>query len=173
MKRENALVQEYVKLIASAQIPFEGGTYTLSQLTPFKKSADDAQRLAAWKAEGAWYKERQADLDRIYDELTHVRDAMGRKLGYENYLPLGYDRMGRLSYGREDVERFREAVRAYVVPLADKVYRAQAERLGVEYPLSFADEALSFRSGNPVPRGTAEDVLEAGRTFYRALSPET
>ena len=173
MKRENALAQEYVKLIASAQIPFEGGTYTLSQLTPFKKSADDAQRLAAWKAEGAWYKEHQADFDRIYDELTHVRDAMGRKLGYENYLPLGYDRMGRLSYGREDVERFREAVRTYVVPLADKVYRAQAERLGVEYPLSFADEALSFRSGNPAPRGGADDVLEAGRTFYRALSPET
>lgn len=173
MKRENALAQEYVKLIASAQIPFEGGTYTLSQLTPFKKSADDAQRLAAWKAEGAWYKEHQADFDRIYDELTHVRDAMGKKLGYENYLPLGYDRMGRLSYGREDVERFREAVRTYVVPLADKVYRAQAERLGVEYPLSFADEALSFRSGNPAPRGTADDVLEAGRTFYRALSPET
>ena len=173
MKRENALAQEYVKLIASAQIPFEGGTYTLSQLTPFKKSADDAQRLAAWKAEGAWYKEHQADFDRIYDELTHVRDAMGKKLGYKNYLPLGYDRMGRLSYGREDVERFREAVRTYVVPLADKVYRAQAERLGVEYPLSFADEALSFRSGNPAPRGTADDVLEAGRTFYRALSPET
>ncbi len=173
MKRENALAQEYVKLIASAQIPFEGGTYTLSQLTPFKKSADDAQRLAAWKAEGTWYKEHQADFDRIYDELTHVRDAMGKKLGYKNYLPLGYDRMGRLSYGREDVERFREAVRTYVVPLADKVYRAQAERLGVEYPLSFADEALSFRSGNPTPRGTADDVLEAGRTFYRALSPET
>ncbi|WP_204793434.1 M3 family oligoendopeptidase [Olsenella profusa] len=173
MKRENALTQEYVKLLASAQIPFEGGTYTLSQLTPFKRSADDATRLAAWKAEGAWYKEQQPQLDRIYDDLVHVRDAMGRKLGHENYIPLGYDRMGRLSYGREDVERFREAVVAHVVPLADKIYRAQAERLSVEYPLSFADETLSFRSGNPTPRGTAEDVLEAGRTFYRALSPET
>ena len=62
---------------------------------------------------------------------------------------------------------------AHVVPLADKIYRAQAERLGVEYPLSFADETLTFRSGNPTPRGEANDVLEAGRTFYRALSPET
>lgn len=173
MKRENALTQEYVKLIASAQIPFEGGTYTLSQLTPFKRSADDAERLAAWKAEGTWYKEHQADLDRIYDELVHVRDAMGRKLGHEDFIPLGYDRMGRLSYDRADVERFREAVVSYVVPLADKVFRAQAERLGVEYPLSFADETLTFRSGNPEPRGDADVVLEAGRTFYRALSPET
>ena len=173
MKRENALAQEYVKLIASAQIPFEGGTYTLSQLTPYKRSADDAERLAAWKAEGAWYKEHQADLDRIYDELVRVRDAMGRKLGHDDFIALGYDRMGRLSYDRADVERFREAGVAHVVPLADRIFRAQAERLGVEYPLSFADETLTFRSGNPVPRGTADDVLEAGRTFYRALSPET
>lgn len=173
MKRENALTQEYVKLLASAQIPFEGGTYTLSQLTPFKRSADDAERLAAWKAEGLWYKEHQTQLDRIYDDLVRVRDAMGKKLGHKDFIPLGYDRMGRLSYDRADVERFREAVVAHVVPLADKIYRAQAERLGVEYPLSFADETLTFRSGNPMPRGDANDVLEAGRTFYRALSPET
>lgn len=173
MKRENALTQEYVKLLASAQIPFEGGTYTLSQLTPFKRSANDAERLAAWKAEGLWYKEHQTQLDRIYDDLVRVRDAMGRKLGHKDFIPLGYDRMGRLSYDRADVERFREAVVAHVVPLADKIYRAQAERLGVEYPLSFADETLTFRSGNPTPRGEANDVLEAGRTFYRALSPET
>lgn len=173
MKRENALVQEYDKLIASAQIDFDGATRTLSQMTPYKKSADDAVRLAAWKAEGAWYKQVQPQLDRIYDDLVHVRDAMGKKLGYDNYLPLGYDRMGRLSYDKADVERFREAVRTYVVPLADRVFRAQAERLGVEYPLTYADEALSFRSGNPTPQGTADDILEAGRTFYHELSPET
>ena len=173
MKRENLLVQDYDKLIASAQIEFEGNTYTLSQLTPYKKSADDATRLAAWKAEGAWYKKQQPELDRLYDELVHVRHTMGTKLGYQNFLPLGYDRMGRLSYTKEDVERFREAVRTYVVPLADRVYRAQAERLGVEYPLSFADEALTFRSGNPTPQGTPEDILNAGSTFYHELSPET
>lgn len=52
MQKENELTTEYGKLIASAQIPFEGGVYTLSQLTPFKTDADDARRLAAWKAEG-------------------------------------------------------------------------------------------------------------------------
>ena len=29
------------------------------------------------------------------------------------------------------------------------------------------------RSGNPVPAGTADDILEAGRRFYDSLSPET
>ena len=52
MAQENDLSTQYGKLIASAQIPFEGGVYTLSQLSPFKNDPDDARRLAAWKAEG-------------------------------------------------------------------------------------------------------------------------
>ena len=71
LQRENDLTQEYEKLLASAQIPFEGGVYTLSQMTPFKTDADDARRLAAWKAEGQWYKDNQDKLDALYDELVH------------------------------------------------------------------------------------------------------
>ena len=82
---ENDLTCEYEKLIASAQIPFEDGIYTLSQLTPFKNDLDDGRRLSAWKAEGNWYKEQQSKLDDIYDKLVHLRDKMGRTLGYENY----------------------------------------------------------------------------------------
>lgn len=173
LKHENELSTEYQKLIASAQIEFEGETYTLSQLTPMKTCADDARRLAAWKAEGVWYKGNQPELDRLYDELVAVRTKMGRALGHDDFIALGYDRMGRLSYGREDVERFRTAVRAYVVPLANKVFYAQSKRTGRPYPLSFADEALTFRGGNPRPKGTAEDILDAGSAFYHELSPET
>ena len=173
LQQENKLVTEHGKLIASAQIPFEGGTYTLSQLTPFKNDANDERRLAAWKAEGTWYKEHQADLDRIYDEMVHLRDAMGKKLGHDGYIPLGYDRMQRNCYGKEDIEHFREAVVKYVVPLCDDIYRAQAERLGFEYPLSFSDAQLMFRSGNPKPQGTPDDILAQGKRFYDELSPET
>lgn len=173
MQRENDLTQEYEKLLASAQIPFEGKTYTLSQLTPFKQDSDDARRLAAWKAEGQWYKEHQPAMDSLYDELVRLRDGMGKKLGYEGYTTLGYYRMGRNCYTKDDVERFRSAVVKYVVPVADKIYRAQAQRMGKEYPLSYADAALEFRSGNPKPQGTADDILAAGKSFYDALSPET
>ena len=173
LQKENDLVQEYQKLIASAQIPFEGGIYTISQLAPFKNDADDARRLAAWKADGSWYKEHQAQLDEIYDKLTHLRDTMGKKLGYDGFTQLGYYRMGRNCYTKDDVEKFREAVRKYLVPVADSIYREQAKRLGKEYPMSFADNALMFRSGNPKPCGTPEEILQAGKKFYDELSPET
>ncbi|MBR4795035.1 MAG: M3 family oligoendopeptidase, partial [Lachnospiraceae bacterium] len=173
MQKENELVSEYGDLIASAQIPFRGGTYTLSQLTPFMTDADDTTRLEAWKAEGQWYKEHQSDLDRIYDELVKVRDTMGKKLGYKDYTQLGYYRMQRNCYTKEDVEKFRAAVQKYLVPVADSIMREQAKRLGVSYPITFSDAALEFRSGNPCPNGTADDILMQAKKFYDELSPET
>ncbi len=173
LQRENALCTEYSKLLASAQIPFEGAIYTIAQIGPFKLDPDDNRRLAAWKAEAGFYKDNQQRLDEIYDELTHLRDAMGKKLGYDGYTELGYYRMTRNCYTKEDVEKFRAAVRKYLVPVAEKIYRRQAERLGKKYPMNFADNALDFRSGNPKPSGTSEDILAHGRKFYHELSEET
>lgn len=173
LQKENELATAYEKLLASAQIPFEGKTYTLSQFSLFKNDADDDRRLAAWKAEGQWYKDNQAHLDDLYDQLVHVRDEMGKKLGFGGFMQLGYYRMQRNCYTKEDVEKFRSAVVKYLVPVADQIYRAQAERLGKEYPMSFADNALEFRSGNPKPFGNPTEILEQGRKFYNELSPET
>ncbi|MGN0393634.1 MAG: M3 family oligoendopeptidase [Bariatricus sp.] len=173
LQKENELATTYEKLLASAQIPFEGNVYTLSQMTSFKNDADDDRRLAAWKAEGQWYKDNQKEMDDLYDQLVHVRDQIGRKLGYDGYTELGYYRMQRNCYGKEEVGRFREAVVKYLVPVADAVCREQAKRIGREYPLSFADAALKFRSGNPKPCGGPEDILAQGQKFYDELSPET
>ena len=173
MQQENELTQEYEKLLASAQVPFEGKVYTLSQLQPMKTDLDDARRLAAWKADAQWSMEHAEELDTLYDKLVHLRDTMGKKLGYEGYTTLGYYRMTRNCYTKEDVEKFRAAVQKYLVPVADKIYRKQAERLGKSYPLSFADAALEFRSGNPRPVGTPDDILAQGMKFYGELSPET
>ena len=114
LQRENELVTRYVKLIASAQIPFEGNAYTLAQLAPYKLDPDDTRRLAAWTAEGEWYNQHGAELDEIYDQLVKVRDAMGRKLGYDGYTQLGYYRMERNCYTAEDVSAFRAGVQKYL-----------------------------------------------------------
>ena len=173
MQQQSKLVDDYQKIIAGAQIPFKGGVYTLSQLTPFKNSLDDTERKEAWIAEGKWYKEKQKDIDAIYDSLVHLRDTMAKKMGYENYIPMGYYRMKRNCYNEEDVKKFREAVVKYLVPVAEKVYQRQAERLGKSYPMSYADNQLQFRSGNPKPLGDADAIVAHAKKFYDELSPET
>ncbi len=59
LQKENDLTKEYDKLLASAKIPFNGGSYTIAQMGPFKNDSDDARRLAAGKAEGLCYKDNQ------------------------------------------------------------------------------------------------------------------
>lgn len=174
MKQENALSAEYDKLIAGAKVEFEGKTYTLSQMTPFTQSADDERRRAAWKAYDTWFLGQREALDRIYEQMVKLRDTMGKKLGHPNYIQLGYYRMMRNSYTKEDVERFREAVRNYIVPIATEIKKAQAERISASYPLSYSDNALFFRSGNPKPNPSEpEEILKRGREFYHELSDET
>ncbi|MBO4862611.1 MAG: M3 family oligoendopeptidase, partial [Firmicutes bacterium] len=98
LQEENQLTQDYEKLLASAQIEFRGKTYTLAQLGPFKVDPDDATRKEAFTAEGSWYKANQAQFDEFYDKLVHLRDEMGKKLGYEGFTTLGYYRMCRNCY---------------------------------------------------------------------------
>ena len=173
LQKESELVSRYTKLIASAQIPFEGELRTISQMEPWKLSTDDKIRRAAWRAEGKWYADHGKELDAIYDELVQLRDSMGRQLGHDGYTRLGYDRMKRNCYTEQDVEKFRVAVQNYVVPLCKRIYMEQARRMGFEFPLSFADKDLAFRSGNPRPAGGTADILAAGTRFYSELSPET
>lgn len=173
MQEDNKLTTEYQKLIASAQIDFMGEKRTLSELTPFKQSNDDEVRHNAWNAESMFYKSKEAELERIYDEMVSLRDKMAKKMGYKNYVTLGYYNMMRNDYTKEDVAKFRKSVIKYLVPIADRVYRLQAKRTGVEYPLRYSDTALVFRSGNAKPKGSADDILAAGKKFYHELSPET
>lgn len=169
----NKLETAYQKLLASAQIDFDGDKRTISQMYPYKQSADDEIRRAAWLAEGNFYSEHGKELDEIYDKMVSLRTKMANKLGYDNFVKLGYLQMTRNCYTPDDIDKFRKAVVKYIVPVADRLYREQAERTGLAYPLTFADAALKFKDGNPKPQGSAQDILETGKELYHELSDET
>ena len=169
----NKLETAYQKLIASAQIDFDGEKKTLSQLMPYKQSTNDEQRHSAWLAEAGFYSSHGDELDNIYDRLVHLRHQKALKLGYKNFVKLGYLQMNRNCYDEHDIEKFRKAVVKYIVPVADRLYREQAQRTGLPYPLTFSDAALKFRDGNPKPQGSPNDILKTGKKLYHKLSKET
>lgn len=77
--------------------------------------------------------------------------------------------MGRNCYTKADVEKFRAAVVKYIVPLADSIYREQAGRLGKQYPMNAADNALMFRSGNPARRATPTPSSSRAKSSMRSF----
>ena len=172
MQEENNLRTEYDKLIAGAKIPFDGKVLNLSLMRPYLVNQDRSVRAAAWKAMSAFFQENADKLDEIYDKLVKNRTEQARKLGYDNYLELGYYRMGRNCYGKAEVEAYREQVKKDFVPFAESLHEKRRQRLGLD-KLSYIDKDVYFKEGNPAPTGTPEEILEAGRKMYSELSPET
>ncbi|WP_419892894.1 M3 family oligoendopeptidase [Oceanobacillus kimchii] len=172
LQQENKLSSEYSKLIASADIEFKGKTYTLAQLGPFAQHKDRSVRKDAMKAAQSFFVENEEALDRIYDDLVKVRHEIAQKLGYDNFIEVGYLRMQRVDYNANMVEVFRQQVRDVIVPIATKLYKKQAKRIGVD-KLKAYDESFVFPSGNATPKGSPEWIIENGKKMYQELSKET
>lgn len=172
MQEENALVLEYNKIIASAKIQFDGKELNLSLLRPYRVSPDRSVRAAAWKKTSEFYEENAEKLDEIFDKLVKNRTEQAKKMGYENYLELGYYRMNRNCYGQKEVEAFRSQVKEFFVPFAERLHDRRRARLGLD-KLKFIDASVYFKDGNPAPVGTPDEILAAGQKMYSELSPET
>lgn len=172
MVKENRLATEYDKRIASAKIDFKGEIRNLSQMRPYLESKDRNLRKEAYETYIQFFSDNEKEFDRIYDELVKVRDTMAKKLGYENYIALGYARLGRTDYDSEMVANYRKQVYEDLVPLVAGLMDRQRERLGLE-ALKYYDEPLEYLTGNATPKGDPEWILDNGKKMYRELSKET
>ena len=172
LQQENKLVSEYSKLVASAQVEFDGKTLTLAQLAPYGESTDRAVRKAARDKAANFYAENGEKFDDLYDQLVKLRHQIATTLGFKNYVELGYINMNRIDYNAEMVSKFREQVREYIVPLTTKLFERQAKRIHVD-SLKYYDEGLKFLTGNATPQGDADWIVDNAKTMYKELSPET
>ena len=172
MQEENALQTRYNRLLATAQIDWRGDTLNLSLMGPYLRSPDRDVRAQAWEKYTAFFADNQEELDEIYDRLVKNRTKQAEQMGYDNYLSLGYCRMQRNCYSRSDIAQFRSQVKRDLVPFVTKLHERRMARLGVG-SLSYIDEGVYFKNGNPVPTGTPQQILDAGRKMYNELSPET
>lgn len=172
LQQENKLSSDYTKLLASAKIMFDGEERNLPGLVPFQLSTDRATRKRANEAKYAFFKANEVTLDEIYDGLVKVRARMAEKLGYANFIELGYARMLRSDYTPDMVANFRKQVKDSIVPAASKLRERQRRRLGSS-TLPYYDEKYNFQTGNASPQGDPEWIVDNGRRMYNELSPET
>lgn len=172
LKKENELRTEYSKLLASAKIFFDGEEKNLQGLVPYMESTDREVRKAANEAKWKFFADNEEEFDRLFDELVKLRAAMAKKLGYKNFVQMGYDRMGRTDYNSEMVGKFRDQVLKYIVPIAVKLKQQQQKRLGVD-SFKYYDQPLDYKTGNAKPHGSPDWIVSCAKNMYSELSPET
>lgn len=172
LQEENKLMSKYTKLLASAKINFKGEELNLSGLYKYMLSSDRNEREQSSKAYYNYFGEHEEEFDEIYDQLVHVRHNMAKKLGFKNFVELGYIRMDRTDYNPEMVVNLRKQILEYIVPLCNKLYEKQAKRLNLD-KLTYIDENLEFLDGNATIKGDSDYIIENGIKMYQELSQET
>lgn len=168
---ENKLTSNYTKLMSNIMIDFNGEKLPPSGIRKYFSSSDVNLRRGAFEAFGNAMAEHREELDDIYDKLVAVRTKMGKLLGYENFSPLGYDRMGRNCYKKEDIAAFRANVLKYIVPLCAEIKEKVRVDLGLD-KLHLYDDSV-YTVNEPRPTGTPEEIFETGEKMYREMAPVT
>ena len=171
MIEENRLVSEYSKLMAGMEFEFRGEIVPRPIISGYLKNDDRETRREAMEVMGSTMLKDAAELDRLFDELVHVRDRMAKKMGYVNFVELGYYRMGRLCYGKEEVKTFRENVLNDLVPVVARLRSENAKRLGIE-DYKLYDDGVIIPGGDPTPN-SKEEIFSAAREMYHAMGEET
>ena len=168
----NALVSRYQQIYGGALVELDGKQLTIPQLGPYKEDLDPAVRRAAYEAEAGYFDAHRAELDELYGQIVQNLNAQARVMGYHDYSELSYVRMNRIGYGPEEIRKFRDQVANDVVPQLQKVMTLRAKRTGIAHP-AFTDLPILFRDGNPKPIPGYKARMDAARTMYHELSPET
>ena len=170
--KEGNLSTEYSKTAATCSVEFMGEKCNFYGLLRHMQSTDREERRAAFEEWAKLYEGISGKLDEIYGKLVKTRCTKAKRLGFSSYIDYIYPSRGRYDYDAKRVAEFREAVRTYITPFCDEMFKEQAERLGLE-KLEWYDEGLCFPEGNALPIGTPEELTEKALEMYKEMSPET
>ena len=172
MIKVNKLTTEYSKIAAGCSVEFRGEKCNFYGLLKHMESTDREERRAAFIEWAKLYESVSAQLEEIYGKLVKLRCSISKKLGYKSFIDYVYISRGRYDYDAAKVASFRESVRKYITPLCEKLYKEQAERIGVD-KICWYDEDLVFPEGNATPQGTPDELVQKAKAMYESLSPET
>lgn len=166
---EAKLCSEYSALLASAQLQFRDEEFNHEGIDQFKFAPDRKTRYDSFRVKWAWFAEHSEKLDNLFDRLVSCRHQMAQKLGYSNYIELGYLRRCRVDYGTEDVNAYREQVHSRIVPFCEELIAQKKNKLGLDQVM-FWDEAIHTRGGNPKPKGDHDWMIEQAKILFSSMS---
>lgn len=172
LQEEKRMVTEYVELSESFKTVYEGEEFDRWDFEALICSGDRKVRKDAYEEQSKLDAAAEEKLEKLFDRFVKLRQRMALKMGYSNFVEMGYARMNRIGYDKEMVADFRKQILEYVVPLNEKLMKRQGERLGVD-SLKCYDETVFFKDGNPQLKGNTDYVVDKTLRMYENMSKET
>lgn len=169
-KQNNKLSTMYSNLISQIVVDYDGQKMPLSQMGTYLVDGDRNVRRSAMIAYGKALGSCGAELDDIFDKMVKVRTQMAKKLGYENFVPLGYLDMQRNCYDSKDIERFRQNILRYIVPLCQKIYQKTQKQLGIDKQYLYDENIFGDVAVRPLE--STEQIMANASAMYNHMDKE-
>lgn len=171
LQAENALVTRYSKFMGELLFEFDGEKMPLSVLRGRLEDDSREERRKAAQAIGKTMSENADTFDEIFDGLVKIRTKIARKLGYKNFVELGYYRMGRTDYDEKMVAAFRKSVEKDIVPAVATLKEKIKSRLSLD-KIMYYDDAVSVTGEMPRPVIGTDEIFKNALEMYNDMKGE-
>ncbi|NEU05367.1 M3 family oligoendopeptidase [Clostridium senegalense] len=174
LQEENKIMVDYFELFnkLKSRKKFDGKFIGICEFNEYINSDLREIRKSGYEAQTEIYIENENEIQNLFDKLVKVRNKMALKMGYENFIEMGYARMKRVGYDKNMVSNFRKQILKYVVPLNKELAKHQGKRIGVD-KLKYYDEIIQFKNGNARLNIKEKDIIKKLQKVYEEISDET
>ncbi|MCE2849160.1 MAG: M3 family oligoendopeptidase [Chitinophagaceae bacterium] len=165
------LQQQYGTIAGKMMIEQDGQEFTLQQAGKFLESEDRNIRETVYKKIAERRLVDKDPLNELFSKLVALRHQVAINAGFSNYRDYKFAEMGRFDYTPASCFQFHEAVKKEVLPLVDKIYQEQQQRLGLDKMRPWDTEAEPAGIEPLRPFTDGRDLLDKSIKCLDALNP--
>lgn len=167
-QKENKLKSKYKKL-SNTKINYDGEERSISYISGFFSNPKRDIRKKAHDAINDFYYSKQKEYDEIMFELIKIRNEIAISSGFNNYVEYSLYKLKRFGYNYEDIKKFRENIKKYIVPLCDKISTWKKEELGID-EIKYYDTVYFIKMPKPLFNG--RNLLDKLSLSFKEIDQE-
>ncbi len=126
---ENQIIREYKKFTHSATTLFEGRTTSVSAVIGKLNDYNAETRKSAFLAYWTFVKENEDKYQQLFEDLFLNRKKQVESVNANDYIDIAFAELGRIDYGKEQCQEFRNSIYHEVIPIIKELSELQKESL--------------------------------------------
>ena len=167
----SVLQQHFGQITGAMMVTVNGEEYTLQQAAKFLENPDRNLREDVYRKIQDTRLAGKQQLDELYDKLIALRNKEAQNAGFENYRDYRFKELGRFDYTKEDCFKFHDAVKQYVLPLVNDIYKKKQQKLGLQNLRPWDLDAEPADTAPLRPFKTGEELLQKSIDCFTKLQP--
>ncbi|MCI6266966.1 MAG: M3 family metallopeptidase [Erysipelotrichaceae bacterium] len=156
LAQENILKSKYRKL-NQTKINYDGEEKNISYISGLFSNSNRSIRKQAHDDLNDFYYSKQKEYDEIMFELINIRNKIAKKSEFNHYVEYSLYELKRFGYNYNDIKKFRENIKKFIVPLCNTISNWKKEELGID-ELQYYDTI--YFTNMPIAIFTGKELLD-------------